>query len=65
MKKVDAHDILLFNLRNDPEITTNLAGVNREKTGQMMRSTELAVKQSGPLLESKVIRTTQDNSLFE
>jgi arylsulfatase A len=65
MKKVDAHDTLLFDLKNDPGETTNLAGVNREKTSQMMRSMELAVKQSGPLLESKVIRTTQDNSLFE
>ncbi|MFD2202677.1 sulfatase [Shivajiella indica] len=65
MKKVDAHDTLLFNLRNDPGETTNLAGENPEKTAQMMRAMELAVKQLGPLPESKVVRTPADNSHFE
>jgi arylsulfatase A len=65
MKKVDAHDTLLFNLRIDPGETTNLATENREKTLQMMRAMELAVKQLGPLPESKVIRTPADNSHYE
>ena len=65
MKKVEAHDTLLFNLRNDPGETTNLAGENPEKTAQMMRAMELAVKQLGPLPESKVVRTPQDNSHYE
>jgi arylsulfatase A-like enzyme len=65
MKKVEAHDTLLFNLRNDPGETTNLATENREKTLQMMRAMELAVKQLGPLPESKVIRTPPDNSHFD
>ncbi|OOG70570.1 sulfatase [Algoriphagus sp. A40] len=65
MKKVDAHDTLLFNLKNDPGETTNLAGENPEKTAQMMRAMELAVKQLGPLPESKVVRTPQDNSHYE
>jgi arylsulfatase A len=65
MKKVDAHDTLLFNLKNDPGETTNLAKENPEKTAQMMRAMELAVKQLGPLPESKVSRTPQDNSHYE
>jgi len=65
MKKVDAHDTLLFNLKNDPGETTNLIKENPEKTAQMMRAMELAVKQLGPLPESKVVRTPQDNSHFE
>lgn len=65
MKKVDAHDTLLFNLKTDPGETTNLIKENPEKTAQMMRAMELAVKQLGPLPDSKVIRTPQDNSHFE
>jgi arylsulfatase A len=65
MKKVDAHDTLLFNLKNDPGETTNLAKENPEKTAQMMRAMELAVKQLGPLPESKVSRSLQDNSHYE
>jgi arylsulfatase A len=65
MKKVDAHDTLLFNLKTDPGETTNLIKENPEKTAQMMRAMELAVKQLGPLPESKVVRTPQDNSHFE
>lgn len=65
MKKVDAHDTLLFNLKTDPGETTNLAKDNPEKTAQMMRAMELAVKQLGPLPESKVVRTPQDNSHYE
>ncbi|RPA68589.1 DUF229 domain-containing protein [Cyclobacteriaceae bacterium YHN15] len=65
MKKVDAHDTLLFNLKADPGETTNLMKENPEKTAQMMRAMELAVKQLGPLPESKVIRTPPDNSHFE
>lgn len=65
MKKVDPHDTLLFNLKNDPGETTNLAKENPEKTAQMMRAMELAVKQLGPLPESKVSRTPQDNSHYE
>jgi arylsulfatase A-like enzyme len=65
MKKVDKHDTLLFNLKNDPGETTNLAKENPEKTAQMMRAMELAVKQLGPLPESKVSRTPQDNSHYE
>lgn len=65
MKKVDPHDTLLFNLKNDPGETINLARENPEKTAQMMRAMELAVKQLGPLPESKVSRTPQDNSHYE
>lgn len=65
MKKVDAHDTLLFNLKTDPGETTNLAKENPEKTAQMMRAMELAIKQLGPLPESKVVRTPQDNSHYE
>jgi arylsulfatase A len=65
MKKVEAHDTLLFNLRNDPGETTNLATENREKTLQMMRAMELAVKQLGSLPDNKVIRTPADNSHYE
>lgn len=65
MKKVDAHDTLLFNLKNDPGETTNLAQENPEKTAQMMRAMDLAVKQLGPLPESKVSRTPADNSHYE
>lgn len=65
MKKVEAHDTLLFNLRNDPGETTNLATENREKTLQMTRAMELAVKQLGPLPDNKVIRTPADNSHYE
>ncbi|WP_232825630.1 hypothetical protein [Algoriphagus litoralis] len=64
MKKVDAHDTLLFNLKTDPGETTNLAKENPEKTAQMMRAMELAVKQLGPMPESKVVRTPQDNSHY-
>lgn len=65
MKKVEAHDTLLFNLKNDPGETTNLAKDNPEKTAQMMRAMDLAVKQLGPLPESKVVRMPQDNSHYE
>lgn len=65
MKKVDAHDTLLFNLKTDPGETANLAKENPEKLAQMMRAMELAVKQLGPLPESKVVRTPQDNSHYE
>jgi arylsulfatase A len=65
MKKVDAHDTLLFNLKTDPGETTNLMKENPEKTAQMMQAMELAVKQLGPLPESKVVRTPPDNSHFE
>lgn len=65
MKKVDAHDTLLFNLKNDPGETINLARDNPEKAAQMMRAMELAVKQLGPLPESKVSRAPADNSHFE
>lgn len=65
MKKVEAHDTLLFNLKNDPGETTNLAQENPEKTAQMMRAMDLAVKQLGPLPKSKVNRTPQDNSHYE
>lgn len=65
MKRVDAHDTLLFNLKNDPGETTNLAQENAEKTAQMMRAMDLAVKQLGPLPESKVSRTPADNSHYE
>jgi arylsulfatase A len=65
MKKVDAHDTLLFNLKTDPGETTNLAKENPEKTAQMMRAMDLAIKQLGPLPESKVSRTAQDNSHHE
>ena len=65
MKKVDAHDTLLFDLKNDPGKTNNLAGENPEKTAQMMRAMELAVKKLGPLPENKVIKTPPDNSHFE
>lgn len=65
MKKVDAHDTLLFNLKNDPGETNNLAKENPEKAAQMMRAMELAVKQLGPLPESKVSRIPQDNSHYE
>jgi arylsulfatase A len=65
MKKVDAHDTLLFNLKTDPGETSNLIKENPEKTAQMIRAMELAVKQLGPLPESKVVRTPQDNSHFE
>lgn len=65
MKKVDPHETLLFNLKNDPGETINLAKENPEKAAQMMRAMELAVKQLGPLPESKVIRTPQDNSHYE
>ncbi|MCR9015431.1 sulfatase [Aquiflexum gelatinilyticum] len=65
MKKVDAHDTLLFNLKTDPGETTNLLRENPEKTAQMMRAMELAVKQLGPLPDNKVIRTPADNSHYE
>ncbi len=65
MKKVDAHDTLLFNLKTDPGETTNLTKENPEKAAQMMRAMELAVKQLGPLPENKVARTPQDNSHYE
>ncbi|WP_113922464.1 sulfatase family protein [Cognataquiflexum aquatile] len=65
MKKVDAHDTLLFNLKTDPGETTNLLKENPEKTAQMMGAMELAVKQLGPLPDSKVIRTPADNSHYD
>lgn len=65
MKKVDAHDTLLFNLKTDPGETTNLLRENPEKTAQMMRAMELAVKQLGPLPDSKVNRTPADESHFK
>ena len=65
MKAVEAHDTLLFNLKNDPGETTNLAKENPEKLAQMMRAMDLAVKQLGPLPPSKVVGTAQDNSHFE
>lgn len=64
MKAVAPHDTLLFNLKNDPGETTNLAGGNPEKLAQMMRAMDIAVKQLGPLPASKVIRSPQDNSHF-
>jgi arylsulfatase A len=65
MKAVAAHDTLLFNLKNDPSETTNLAKENPEKLAQMMRAMDLAVKQLGPLPESKMVRSGSDNSHFE
>jgi arylsulfatase A len=65
MKAVAAHDTLLFNLKNDPGETNNLAKENPEKLSQMMRAMDLAVRQLGPLPESKMVRTPQDNSHFE
>ncbi|WP_075348624.1 sulfatase family protein [Algoriphagus marinus] len=65
MKAVAAHDTLLFNLKNDPGETTNLAKENPEKLAQMMRAMDLAVKQLGPLPPSKVVRTGPDNSHYE
>ena len=65
MKAVAAHDTLLFNLKNDPGETTNLAKENPEKVAQMMRAMDLAVKQIGPLPESKMARSGADNSHFE
>lgn len=65
MKKVDPHETLLFNLKNDPGETTNLAEENPEKVAQMMRAMDLAVKQLGPLPESLVIRGPQDRSHYE
>jgi arylsulfatase A len=65
MKAVAAHDTLLFNLKNDPGETINLAKENPEKLSQMMRAMDLAVKQLGPLPQSKVVGTAQDNSHYE
>jgi arylsulfatase A len=65
MKRVDAHDTLLFNLKNDPGETTNLAQENSEKTAQMMRTMDLAVKKLGPLPPSLIVRGPQDNSHYE
>jgi arylsulfatase A-like enzyme len=65
MKAVIAHDTLLFNLKNDPGETTNLAKANPEKLAQMMRAMDLAVKQLGPLPESKMVRSSADNSHYE
>lgn len=65
MKKVDAHDTLLFNLKNDPGETTNLARESPEKTAQMMRAMDLAVKKLGPLPPSLIVRGPQDNSHYE
>lgn len=64
MKAVAAHDTLLFNIKNDPGETTNLADGNPEKLAQMMRAMDIAVKQLGPLPPSLVIRSPQDNSHF-
>ena len=65
MKAVAAHDTLLFNLKNDPGETINLAKEHPEKLAQMMRAMDLAVKQLGPLPESKMVRSGSDNSHFE
>lgn len=65
MKKVEPHDVLLFNLKEDPGETTNLAAENPEKVDQMMRAMDLAVEQLGPLPESLVIRGPQDRSHYE
>jgi arylsulfatase A-like enzyme len=64
MKALAAHDTLLFNIKNDPGETTNLAEGNPEKLAQMMRAMDIAVKQLGPLPPSLVIRSPQDNSHF-
>ncbi|MDX5337513.1 MAG: sulfatase-like hydrolase/transferase, partial [Cyclobacteriaceae bacterium] len=64
MKAVAAHDTLLFNLKNDPGETTNLAKENPEKLAQMMRAMDLAVQQLGPLPPSLVVRGPQDNSHY-
>ncbi|TDQ17002.1 arylsulfatase [Algoriphagus boseongensis] len=65
MKAVATHDTLLFNLKNDPGETTNLAKENPEKLSQMMRAMDLAVQQLGPLPPSLVVRGPQDNSHYE
>jgi len=65
MKAVAAHDTLLFNLKHDPGETINLAKEHPEKLAQMMRAMDLAVKQLGPLPESKMVRSGSDNSHFE
>ena len=65
MKAVEAHDTLLFNIKNDPGETINLAKENPEKVSQMMRAMDLAVKQLGPLPESKMVRSASDNSHFK
>lgn len=64
MKAVAAHDTLLFNIKNDPGETTNLAQGNSEKLAQMMRAMDIAVKQLGPLPPNLVIRSPQDDSHF-
>ncbi len=64
MRGVPAHDTLLFNLKNDPGETINLAKDNPEKLAQMMRAMDLAVQQLGPLSPSLVVRGPQDNSHF-
>lgn len=61
---VAAHDTLLFNLKDDPGETINLAVENPEKLAQMMRAMDLAVSNLGPLAPSLVIRTPQDNSHY-
>ncbi len=65
MKAVAAHDTLLFNLANDPGETNNLAMDNPEKLAQMMRAMDLAIKQLGPLPESKIVRKGADNSHYK
>jgi arylsulfatase A len=65
MKAVAPHETLLFNLKNDPGETTNLAKGNPEKLAQMIRAMDLAVQSLGPLKESLVVRGSQDNSHFE
>ncbi|WP_194775350.1 sulfatase family protein [Pararhodonellum marinum] len=64
-QKVDGHDTLLVNLKNDPEESTNLLKANPEKAAQMYRNMDLAVQQLGPLPESKVLRGAVDNSHYE
>lgn len=65
MKAVAAHDTLLFNIKNDPGETINLAKENPEKLAQMMRAMDLAIQQLGPLPESKMVRSGSDNSHYE
>jgi len=65
MKAVAAHDTLLFNLKDDPGETNNLAKENPEKVAQMMRAMDLSVQQLGPLPPSLVVRVPQDNSHYQ
>ena len=64
-KAVAPHDIYLFNLKDDPGETNNLAEIIPEQLDKMLHKMDSAREAMGDLPPSLVIMTGNDNSHYE